>query len=146
MLREIRNVTQIPGQGARRWFNDEHCDLFIWYDAGGRILGFQLCFDKQARAEFALTYTEAAGYSFDGVATEASVCDMGSPVLLGAGEFSRRRLIEHLDERSAALEPSLYEYLREKLAGCPAPPSGEFTEAAPESGGDWGKQQTSGRL
>ncbi|HEX8131457.1 MAG TPA: hypothetical protein VF527_20320 [Pyrinomonadaceae bacterium] len=130
MLREIYNVTQIPGQGPRRWFNDENLDLFVWYDASGRTIGFQLCFDKHTRTECAITFTEAAGYSLDHVAAEASVCDMGSPVLMRAGEFSRRHLLQQLRERGAALERSLYEYLREKLEECPALPLGETTEAA----------------
>jgi hypothetical protein len=130
MLREIRNVKEIPGQGARRWFHDEHLDLFVWYDARGRILGFQLCFDKDTRGERALTFTEDAGYSLDQVAAEASVCDLGSPVLTRADEFSRQQLIDQLGARGDVLERSLYEYLREKLAECPARPSGEATEVA----------------
>jgi hypothetical protein len=128
MLREIQNVKEISGQGARRWFNDEHLDLFVWYDARGGILGFQLCFDKDTHAERALTFTEDAGYSLDHVAAEASVCDLGSPVLTRAGEFSRARLIDQLGARGEVLERSLYEYLREKLEACPALPSGEATE------------------
>jgi hypothetical protein len=120
MLREIRNIRDIPGQGPRRWFNDEHLDLFVWYDAGGRILGFQLCFDKDTRVERALTFTETGGYSLDHVAAESSVCDIGSPVLTPADEFSRRELIDQLRERGAVLERSLYDYLREKLEACPA--------------------------
>jgi hypothetical protein len=125
MLREIRNITQIPGQGPRRWFNDENLDLFVWYDAGGRIFGFQLCFDKDTRVELALTFTEDAGYTLDLVASEATVCDMGSPVLIGGGEFSCQQLIDQLDERGASLERSLYEYLREKLEECLVLQSGE---------------------
>ena len=128
MLREIGHIKGIPGQGARRWFNDEHLDLFVWYDAGGRILGFQLCFDKNTHAERALTFTEAAGYSLDQVTTEASVCDLGSAVLVRAAGVPGQRLIEQLDARAQALEPALYEYLREKLEACPPPLSVEAPE------------------
>ncbi|MDQ1522732.1 MAG: hypothetical protein QOE47_656 [Pyrinomonadaceae bacterium] len=129
MLREIRNVKQIPGQGARRWFSDERLDLFVWYDAAERILGFQLCFDKHTRIERALTFTEDEGYSLHLVVSETSVCDMGSPVLSSAGEFSRQGLLDQLGERSALLEPSLFEYLRGKLEDYPAAlPSGEASE------------------
>jgi hypothetical protein len=100
----------------------------VWYDAGGRILGFQLCFDKNTRAEHALTYTEAGGYSLDQVTTETSVCDLGSAVLVRAAGFSGQRLIEQLDARGQALEPALYEYLREKLVACPALLSAEAPE------------------
>lgn len=130
MLREIRNVKQIPGQGARRWFNDEHLDLFVWYDADGRILGFQLCFDKSTRAELALTFTETEGYSLDHVSSEASVSDMASPVLMRASEFSLRLLIDQLSEHGEALERTLYEYVREKLEECPALPCDEAPEVS----------------
>jgi hypothetical protein len=130
MLREIRNIREIPGQGPRRWFSDAHLDLFVWYDEGGRILGFQLCFDKDTRVERALTFTEEGGYSLDLVAGEDSVCDLGSPVLVPAGEFSLRRLIDQLGERGAMLERSLYDYLREKLEECPALLSGQAPETA----------------
>ena len=130
MLREIRNVKQIPGQGPRRWFNDEHLDLFVWYDAGGRPIGFQLCFDKDTRAERALTFTEDEGYSLYYVTAETSVCDMGSAVLMRGGDFSCGQLIAQLCERGASLERSLYEYLREKLERCPALPSGQAPEMA----------------
>ncbi len=120
MLREIGNVKAIAGQGARRWFSDEHFDLFVWYDASGRILGFQLCFDKDTQDERALTYTEREGYSLDQVAAETSVCDMASPVLLRAADFSRPQLLAQLGERGAVLERPLYDYLMAKLEACPA--------------------------
>jgi hypothetical protein len=134
MLREIRNVKEIPGQGARRWFNDEHLDLFVWYDARGRIIGFQICFDKNTRTERALTFTEEAGYALDQVAAEASVCDMGSPVLMRGGELPCHGLIAQLGERGETLERSLYKYLKEKLEGCPAALlSAEASEATSKS-------------
>ncbi|HEX8459286.1 MAG TPA: hypothetical protein VF656_18485 [Pyrinomonadaceae bacterium] len=121
MLREIRNVKGIPGQGVRRWFNDEHLDLFVWYDAAGRILGFQLCFDKHTHAERALTFTETEGYTLDQVTAETSVCDLGSPILLRAGEVCRRQLLAQLGERGAFLERPLYDYLVAKLEACTEP-------------------------
>jgi hypothetical protein len=120
MLREIGHIKEISGQGARRWFNDEYLDLFVWYDAGGRILGFQLCFDKNTRDERAITFTETGGYSLDQVTTETSVCDLGSAVLSRVNGFSGQRLIEQLDARGQLLEPALYDYLMEKLLACPA--------------------------
>jgi hypothetical protein len=133
MLREIRNVTGIPGQGVRRWFTDARLDLFVWYDAGGSIIGFQLCFDKDTRSECALTFTEDTGYSFDEVTGETSVCDIGSPVLSRTGEFSRPRLIAQLSEQGGALERSLYDYLRMKLEECPQLSTGEAAEVTSKS-------------
>jgi len=115
MLREIGNIKQDPGQFFRRWFNDELLDLFVWYDAGGRIAGFQLCFDKDGR-ERALTYTDENGYSLNEVHADGSAWDMSSPVLVMPGtEFPRGRLLTQLRERGEALDRHLCEYLMEKL-------------------------------
>ncbi len=123
MLREIGNVKQHPGQFFRRWFNDELLDLFVWYDApGGRIAGFQLCFDKDKR-ERALTYTDENGYSLNEVDADSSAWDMSSPVLAVQGtEFPRVRLLAQLGERGEALERRLFEYLMEKLEAYGSPP------------------------
>lgn len=133
MLREIRNVRGIPGQGVRRWFSDACLDLFVWYDAGGGIIGFQLCFDKDTHTECALTFTEDKGYSFDQVTGETSVCDIGSLVLSRTGEFSRPRLLAQLGEQCEALERSLYDYLKMKLEECPQLPPGEASEVTSKS-------------
>jgi len=120
MLREIRNVKQYPGQLFRRWFNDELLDLFVWYDAGGRIAGFQLCFDKD-KQERAWTYTDENGYSLDDVDADGSAWDMSSPVLVPGTEFPRVRLLAQLGERSAVLDRRLFEYLMEKLEAYGSP-------------------------
>ncbi len=120
MLREIRNVKQYPGQLFRRWFNDELLDLFVWYDAGGRIAGFQLCFDKD-KQERAWTYTDENGYSLDDVDADGSAWDMSSPVLVPGTEFPRVRLLAQLGERSAVLDRRLFEYLMEKLEAYRSP-------------------------
>jgi len=117
MLREIGNIRQYPGQFFRRWFSDEALDLFVWYDAaGGRIAGFQLCFDKDKR-ERALTYTDENGYSLNEVYADGSAWDMSSPVLAAVPgtEFPRVRLLAQLGERGEALDRRLREYLTEKL-------------------------------
>ncbi|TFH05728.1 MAG: hypothetical protein E4H09_01520 [Spirochaetales bacterium] len=56
MLREIRQVRQIAGQHARRWFTDDNWDLFVWHE-GPKLLGFQLTYDKD-RSERAITWME----------------------------------------------------------------------------------------
>lgn len=114
MLREIEHVKQYPGQHFRRWFNDELLDLFVWYDVGGRIVGFQFCFDKD-RQERALTYTDTHGYSLNKVDDGGSAWDMSSPVLVPGAEFPRVRLLAQLGERGAALDRRLFKYLIEKL-------------------------------
>ena len=115
MLREIGYIKQSPGQLFRRWFNDELLDLFVWQEEGGRITGFQLCFDKDTD-ERALTYSEADGYSLHNVHTEESSLDMGSPVLRrGVEELPFPHLLALLAERGAAIDPRVLRYVTEKL-------------------------------
>lgn len=119
MLREIGYIKQTPGQLFRRWFNDELLDLFVWQEEGGRITGFQLCFDKQAD-ERALTYSEADGYALHNVHTEESSLDMGSPVLRRGAELPFPHLLALLAERGAGIDSRVFRYVMEKLEAYPA--------------------------
>jgi len=114
MLREIGYIKQSPGQLFRRWFNDELLDLFVWQEEGGRITGFQLCFDKD-KGERALSYSEAEGYSLHNVHTEESSLDMGSPVLRRGAELPFPYLLALLNERGTGIDPPVLRYVREKL-------------------------------
>lgn len=114
MLREIGYIKQSPGQLFRRWFNDELLDLFVWQEEGGRITGFQLCFDKD-KDERALSYSEAEGYALDDVHTEESSLDMGSPVLRRGAELPFPHLLALLTERGAGIDPRVFRYVKEKL-------------------------------
>ena len=114
MLREIKNITQMPGQHARRWFNDEFLDLFVWQDDDGHITGFQLCFDKDTN-ERALLYSELDGYSLHDVQGEESSLDMGSPVLARAAELPCPRLLALLAERGGGIDKRVLRYVTKKL-------------------------------
>ena len=119
MLREIGYIKQTAGQPFRRWFNDELLDLFVWQEEGGRITGFQLCFDKDTD-ERALTYSEAEGYSLHDVHTEESSLDMGSPVLRRGAELPFPHLLALLAERGAGIDARVLRYVMEKLEAYPA--------------------------
>ena len=55
MLRE--QPARSPDGGlSRRWFADDFFDLYVWSDASGAIVGFQLCYGKPD-AEHALDWT-----------------------------------------------------------------------------------------
>lgn len=114
MLREIGYIKQTSGQPFRRWFNDELLDLFVWQEEGGRITGFQLCFDKETD-ERALTYSEAGGYSLDNVHAEESSLDMGSPVLRRGVELPFPHLLALLAERGVGIDARVLRYVTEKL-------------------------------
>lgn len=61
MLKETPSVRQILGEPRRRWFGDEDFDLIIWYASDDSILGFQLCYDRDARYR-ALSWLKGKGY------------------------------------------------------------------------------------
>jgi hypothetical protein len=61
-MREIGSVRQDSERGYRRWFQDEHFDLFVWQDASGKPIAFQLCYDR-ANAEGAISWSETHGFA-----------------------------------------------------------------------------------
>lgn len=46
MLNEVLNVKQIEGEPARRWFNSETMDVFLWCNEADEIIQLQICYDK----------------------------------------------------------------------------------------------------
>jgi len=89
MLREIRDVSQVRGEPSRRWFSDEDFDLIVWIDPENRILGFQLCYDKQTEQK-ALTWLKDDGYQHNRIDDGDNPGKMkASPVLEANGHFDR---------------------------------------------------------
>jgi hypothetical protein len=46
MLQKIRGARQDNASRERQWFQDDYFDLFFWTDAAGKVLAFQLCYDR----------------------------------------------------------------------------------------------------
>ncbi len=89
MLREIRDVRQVRGEPRRRWFSDEDFDLIVWIDPEKRIIGFQLCYDKQTEQK-ALTWLKDKGYQHSRIDDGDNPGKMkASPVLEANGHFDR---------------------------------------------------------
>ena len=62
MLREMRDVRQVPGDRFRRWFTDEALEVVVWYETDGSIYGFQICYDPEGMSR-ALMWTRGRGFS-----------------------------------------------------------------------------------
>jgi hypothetical protein len=45
MLKEVRDVRQVPGDARRRVFFAEDLDLTVWFDRDDAVMGFELCYD-----------------------------------------------------------------------------------------------------
>ena len=115
MLREIKPVKQHEDNLFRRWFEDEFFDLIVWYDQRQEIFGFQLCYQK-SRNEHALTWLEDSGYAHHKIDTgEQSVWETKAPVLIADGVFPRQQIIESLLERSNAIDPTVVQYVVQKI-------------------------------
>ena len=66
MLSEIENVKQYEADQHRRWFHDEYFDLYTWETFAGKLLGFQLCYDKNGKQR-ALRWSPEAGFAHEGI-------------------------------------------------------------------------------
>jgi len=99
MLREIRDVKQIPAEPKRRWFSDEDFDLIVWFEPEDEMIGFQFCYDKESEQK-ALTWLKEEGYQHCRIDDGDNPGKMkASPVLEANGHFDRegigRRFMEN---------------------------------------------------
>jgi hypothetical protein len=116
MLRDAP-LHPVPGDLPRKWMSDDYFDLIVWYEppGGGRIKGFQLCYDK-AGAERALTWVEGRGYFHAAVdAGDDKPTANRTPLLVGGGVFPRDQVIGEFARRSAALGAEVRDLVARKL-------------------------------
>jgi hypothetical protein len=124
MLAEIPNARQVPGEGFRRWFTDEYFDLIVWYDDGGALVGFQLCYDKKQK-ERALTWTVDHGFQHNRIdAGEVPGHAKMTPVIIADGDFGHVEIARRFAAASGSVEPDLARFVADTLRGYPAPPGG----------------------
>ena len=120
MLSEIRNPRQIPAEGFRRWFTDEYFDLIVWYNKSGRLIGFQLCYDKDQR-ERALTWTLAHGFQHDRVDSgEIPGHSKMTPIIVADGAFDAGKVAKRFREASTGIEPGIASFVSARLSDYPA--------------------------
>jgi hypothetical protein len=115
MLKEFHGVRQEPN-GRRRWFDGDGLDLMTWYDAQGRLTGFQLGYDFGAGAH-ALTWGNAGGFAHSLVDEgDSSPLKNESPVLVADGAVPWAELEAKFAVEGAGLEPGLRELVTARLA------------------------------
>jgi hypothetical protein len=119
MLSEVRSVRQVPGEGTRRWFTDPYFDLIVWYDDGGTLVGFQLCYDKQGR-ERAFTWRRDHGCQHERIdAGEIPGQSRMSPVMVADGSRPVDRLGERFLRESAEIDQGIARLVYETVKGFP---------------------------
>lgn len=134
MLTEIQDVRQIPGEGFRRWFCDNYFDLIVWYDDDGKLVGFQLCYDKVGR-ERALTWTRQHGFQHNRIDSgEVSGHVKMTPVIIADGDFSSEPIAELFHKECARIDSAVSRFVYSAVKGYPAPP-----ERAPSRSRDKGE-------
>ncbi|HOW89616.1 MAG TPA: hypothetical protein PL037_04985 [Elusimicrobiales bacterium] len=108
MLREMKDVRQIPGDPPRRWFSDERFDLIVWFDPSGGMYGFQLCYDLKSKPR-ALTWLRDKGYRHDGIdgGEDRPGLHKSSPILVTDGSFNAAGVGDELERAGAALPPEI---------------------------------------
>jgi hypothetical protein len=115
VFHEIKNVKQEPGPGRRRWFESDHFDLIVWFDAAERIAGFQFCYNF-GRGEQALTWREGGGFAHSSIDTGSeSPFKNCTPILVADGAVPWKDVTDRFVARSASLEPALREFVQDKL-------------------------------
>ncbi len=120
MLSELRHVRQVKGEGFRRWFRDPYFDLIVWYQNDGRLLGFQLCYDRQGR-ERAFTWWKDRRHQH-GCVDEGEVPGRPpmSPVIVtdDDADFPSHEVAERFLRESAHLDPEIALLVFESIIGC----------------------------
>jgi hypothetical protein len=61
VLREIRSVSQVPGEPLRRWFQCAEMDLFVWSTTPQHYVRFELSYGKPP-AEKNLSWSDEEGF------------------------------------------------------------------------------------
>jgi hypothetical protein len=115
MLREIRDVKQVPGEPRRRWFSDENFDLIVWVDPEDQIIGFQLCYDKETKQK-ALTWLKDDGYQHSRIDDGDNPGKMkASPVLETDGHFDREGIGRRFWENKGDVPEKIAGYVYDRI-------------------------------
>ena len=118
MLREIRNVRQVPGELRRRWFTSDTMDLIVWVDDDNDPAQLQLCYDKgHRRLERALTWKRGAGYTH--TAVDDGEIGAGhyksTPILVTDGGFDSERVAQLLARDGAHLSADIIDFVTARI-------------------------------
>ena len=108
MLREVKEVSQHPGQPFRRWFQDAVFDLIVWYAPDRSISGFQLCYWRGENQK-ALTWFKDKGFTHQSIEDGESRPFRAkmAPVLLADGTFDKDRILASFERESRQIDPKV---------------------------------------
>src|SRR5438132_11919716 len=117
MLREVLIVEQNNPSLRRRWFESDYFDLFIWQDAGGAFVRFQLCYDVELN-ERALVWSDREGFYHDGVDQGDGGPEGGRgqvPILVRDGKFDSGTVVPRFEREAAQMPADVRDFVIAKM-------------------------------
>jgi hypothetical protein len=116
MMKEIVNVRQVDGDPNRRWFSSDYFDLVIWHGEEGRIIGFQLCYDK-GRNEKAVTWQASAGYCHNRIDDGENRPGIykATPILVSDGVSAKIMIADAFRKESKDIDQEISDFVHKKL-------------------------------
>jgi hypothetical protein len=115
MLQQIRSVRQDDPSRQRCWFQDDYLDLFVWTDASGAVVAFQLCYDR-SNHERILAWSATAGSIHRRVddGEQTPVKNM-SPIMVADGQFGADAVGAEFQRRGMEIDLRLRDFIRGKI-------------------------------
>ena len=115
MMTEFPNVSQIHGEGQRRWFTDDYFDLIVWYEEG-MITGFQLCYDRNQHPR-SYTWTNSKGARHNGIddGDNRLLSYKATPILVADGSFDVAEISRRFKTVSGSLPSDIQEIVIRRL-------------------------------
>jgi hypothetical protein len=115
MLREVLIVEQSEPSLKRRWFESDYFDLFIWQDAGGAFVRFQLCYDVELN-ERALVWSNPEGFYHDGVDHGDGENGRGqAPILVRDGKFDSGTVVPRFEREADQIPADVRDFVLAKM-------------------------------
>jgi len=122
MLKEIPQeyVRQIKGEPKRRWFDDDNFDLVIWEDNDGKIIAFQLFYDK-VHNQRVLAWKVKSGFLHERVddGERRPGKYKATPILTADGLFDYKRIAAQFKKEILEIEEKVAAFVHKKLLECP---------------------------
>ena len=115
MLQKIRGVRQDNASRERHWFQDDYFDLFVWTDTAGKVLAFQLCYDR-LRRERVLAWSAERGFIHRRVddGEQMPVKNM-TPIMVTDGWFAAEDIAAEFDVRARGMDAAVRDFIRRKI-------------------------------
>jgi len=115
MLQKIRGVRQDDASRDRHGFQDDYFDLFVWTDAAGKVLAFQLCYDR-LRNERVLAWGAERGFIHRRVddGEEMPAKNM-TPIMVADGWFAAEDIGAEFDVRARGVDAAVRDFIRHRI-------------------------------